>query len=37
MAYTGISVLPGGLRVSVSGKNVTLSKSMFGAGSCKTA
>jgi len=36
MAYTGISVLPGGLRVSVSGKNVTLSKSMFGAGSCKT-
>jgi hypothetical protein len=37
MAYTGISVLPGGLRVSVSGKNVTLSKSMFGADSCKTA
>ncbi len=37
MAYTGIGVLPGGLRVSASGKNVTLGKSMFGNSSCKTA
>jgi LmeA-like phospholipid-binding len=37
LAYTGISVLPGGLRVSVSGTDVTLGKSMFGTGSCKAA
>jgi hypothetical protein len=37
MAYTGIGVLPGGLRVSVSGKNVTLGKSMLGNSSCETA
>jgi hypothetical protein len=37
LAYTGISVLPGGLRVSVSGTDVTLGTSMFGTGSCPTA
>lgn len=37
MAYTGIGVLPGGLRVTVTGKNVTVGKSMFGDSSCKTA
>jgi hypothetical protein len=37
LAYTGISVLPGGLRVSVSGTDVTLGTSMFGAGSCAKA
>jgi hypothetical protein len=35
MAYTGISVLPGGLRVSVTGRNVTLGKNMLGTGSCQ--
>jgi hypothetical protein len=37
LAYTGISVLPGGLRVSVSGRNVTLGKNTFGTSNCKTA
>jgi hypothetical protein len=37
LAYTGISVLPGGLRVSVTGTEVTLGKSMFGTGSCAKA
>lgn len=37
MAYTGISVLPDGLRVGVSGTNVTVDrKSLFGSSSCKT-
>jgi hypothetical protein len=37
MAYTGISVLPDGLRVGVSGTNVTVDrKSLFGGSSCTT-
>ncbi|HEY9241166.1 MAG TPA: LmeA family phospholipid-binding protein, partial [Streptosporangiaceae bacterium] len=36
LAYTGISVLPSGLRVSVSGQNVTLGKTMFGTARCAT-
>ncbi len=36
-AVSGISVLPGGLRVSVRGTDVTLGKSMSGSGSCTTA
>lgn len=34
LAYTGISVLPTGLRISVSGQNVTLGKTMFGTARC---
>ena len=37
LTYTGISVLPDGLRVSVRGTDVTLGTSMFAAASCKTA
>jgi LmeA-like phospholipid-binding len=37
MAYTGIGVLPGGLRLSVGGKNVTFGQRMLGSSRCKTA
>jgi hypothetical protein len=37
MSYTTVSVLPDGLRVGVSGTNVTVDrKSLFGSSSCKT-
>jgi hypothetical protein len=32
MAYTGIGIVRGGLLVTVSGTNVTLTKNMFGNG-----
>lgn len=37
LAYTGISVRPAGLRVSVTGQNVTLGKTMFSSTTCKKA
>jgi hypothetical protein len=35
LSYTGVSVLPGGLRITVSGKDVTLTKGLMGGADCK--